>query len=165
MPSRVQDFVQQRTQESSMGSLVMGSAIPEIEACNLQFCVSSPRAEMLHSVLMLVYVFHQSRFFGTSFAIYPIDVSIVSQPLDEIAPRSGINGILLRFFENPRTGSLVGFTYGRFSVTNCWKTKASKSQAVHNVVQSLFRPSSTESFSVLVTIDFFCISKTSSTLL
>src|ERR1700694_2483416 len=100
-----------------MGSLVLGSAIPEIKACNLQFCVSSPRAEMLHSVLMLVYVFHQSRFSGTSFAIYPIDVSIVSQPLDEIAPRSGINGILLRFFENPRTGSLVGFTYGLFSVT------------------------------------------------
>jgi hypothetical protein len=85
---------------------------------------------------MLVYVFHQSRFSGTSFAIYPIDVSIVSQPLDEIAPRSGINGILLRFFENPRTCSLVGFTYGLFSVTDRWKTKASKNQAVHNVVQS-----------------------------
>jgi hypothetical protein len=30
----------------------------------------------------------------------------------------------------------VGFTYGLFSVTDRWKTKASKNQAVHNVVQS-----------------------------
>jgi len=95
---------------------------------------------MLHSVPMLVYVFHQSRFSGTSFAIYPIDVSIFSQPLDEIAPRSGINGILLRLFENPRTGPLVGFTYGLFSVTDRWKTEASKNKAVHYVCHGIGYP-------------------------